>query len=181
MSDWALSSHALLWLEEFIEFYHLKSIVELGSGKSTLLLAKLIKLNLIERALTIEHDAHWSEDTIRQLEQAKLLDCVQVYHCPLKPHYICSEKYRWYDLSEISPIVADLVLVDGPPHTIGPLARYPAPHLLGSFIRPGTWMILDDFCRTAEQAAVKRWREEFSLELVKLVSIDTGLAVLRFQ
>ncbi|MBW4541355.1 MAG: glycosyltransferase [Myxacorys chilensis ATA2-1-KO14] len=179
---WALSAEALKCITQFIESHQLRTVVEVGSGASTVVLAELKQEGTIDRSITLEHDAYWYQDTVQRLQQKNLLDRAEVVHCPLHVQSINGDPSLWYNLSEITPLAADLILVDGPPHTIQPFARYPAPHLLHSFIRPGTWLILDDYHRDAERETVKRWLTDFpTLRLVEVMAINTGLAILQFS
>ena len=69
-----------------------------------------------------------------------------------------SQWFQWYevdafrDLNEI-----DLLLVDGPPGSLGETARYPALHVLESRLAPNAVVILDDADRPDEQGIVRRW------------------------
>ncbi|MCY6494610.1 glycosyltransferase [Leptolyngbya sp. GGD] len=179
---WALAPQALVWLEEFIQSQHIQSVVELGSGHSTISLAKFQQQGIISRSLTLEHDRYWHQDTLKQLEMKQLSNDVQIQHCPLQVQSVQGEPYLWYDFTQIISFATDLILIDGPPHTVGKLARYPALHQLKSFIQPGTWVILDDYHRSSERDTVKRWLQELpTLRLIETLPINTGLAVLQFQ
>lgn len=137
---------------------------------------------MIARSLTLEHDPYWQRDTCAQLQTQRLLEYAQIRHCPLKVQHIQSEPHVWYDTTQLIPFLADLILIDGPPHTVGRYARYPALHLLKSFIQPGTWIVLDDYHRLPEREIVKRWLKEVpTLRLMETITIDTGIAVLQFQ
>lgn len=181
-TNWALAPEALEWLAHFIQTQTIWSVIELGSGLSTILFAALQRDGLLERSLSLEHDANWYSHTIAQLKQKDLLDYAQVQLCPLRQVALHQELVKWYDITAIVPFTADLILVDGPPSHSDPLARQPAPHLLQPFIRSGTWIVLDDCQRQAEQETVTRWLKELPhLKLIETVAIDTGLALLRFD
>jgi glycosyltransferase involved in cell wall biosynthesis len=179
---WALAPDALDWLKNFIQSQKIQSIIELGSGQSTIALAALQQQGTITKSLTLEHDSYWYQDTLKQLQFQGLVDHAQIQHCSLQVQQIQQEPYLWYDVTQIASFPADLILIDGPPHTVGTFARYPALHKLRSFVQPGTWIILDDYHRTPERETVKRWLKEFpELRLMETLPIDTGLAVLQFQ
>lgn len=182
MNAWALAPQALAWLEEFIQLHRTRSVVELGSGQSTIALAKLQQQGIITKFLTLEHDCYWHQDTLKQLATEQRSNDAQIQHCPLQVQPVQGEPHLWYDLTQIVPFAADLILIDGPPHTVGQFARYPTLHQLKSFIRPGTWIVLDDYHRSQERETVKRWLQELpTLRLIETLPLDTGLAVLQFQ
>lgn len=179
---WALAPAALEWIANLIQTQSIQTVLELGSGLSTILFAALQQQGKIRHTLTLEHDPHWHSYVIERLRQKNLQDHAQVQLCPLRQFPLKGELVKWYDPQAIPPFAAELILVDGPPNQTGLLARHPAPHLLQPSIRPGTWMILDDADRPNEQATIERWLQEFpTLQWIKTVSIDTGLAVFRFN
>jgi hypothetical protein len=86
---------------------------------------------------------------------------VEVVHAPLVDVDVAGETFRWYDLSKLEGLTdLDIVFVDGPPGTTGPLARYPALPLLRDRCAPGARFILDDAARPDERAIVQRWVRE---------------------
>jgi hypothetical protein len=86
---------------------------------------------------------------------------VEVVHAPLVDVDVAGETFRWYDLSKVEGLTdLDIVFVDGPPGTTGPLARYPALPLLRDRCAPGARFILDDAARPDERAIVQRWVRE---------------------
>jgi predicted O-methyltransferase YrrM len=180
-THWALAPAALVWIANLIQTHSIQTVLELGSGLSTILLAALKQQGKIQHTLSLEHDPHWHRYVIERLRQKGLQDHAQVQLCPLRQFPLNGELVKWYDPETIPPFTADLILIDGPPSQTDLLARHPAPHLLQSAIRPGTWMILDDADRPTEQAIIQRWLQEFpTLQWVEKVAIDTGLAILRF-
>lgn len=89
---------------------------------------------------------------------------------------------KWHDTRQIQPFPADLILVDGSPTTSGLLARHLAPQCITAFIKPGTWLLLDNYYRTQETETVARWlKEQLDLELVQVLPYEKGLAVMRFK
>jgi hypothetical protein len=80
---------------------------------------------------------------------------------PLKEVALGEEVFLWYDISDpdsIGPV--DLLVVDGPPSSTGPLARYPAVPFFQSQLGPGAIVVLDDANRKDEKAVMQRWCEE---------------------
>lgn len=67
----------------------------------------------------------------------------------------------WYCLDGLPDGEIDLLIVDGPPETVAPMARYPAgPSLLPRLARGGV-VLVDDSLRPDEQEMIRRWRIEF--------------------
>jgi hypothetical protein len=85
-----------------------------------------------------------------------------IVHAPLVDVHIGNELFRWYDLTGVSlPDQAEIIFVDGPPKSAGPLARYPALPLLFERLSSDGVLLMDDAARSEERAAVDRWNEEF--------------------
>lgn len=61
----------------------------------------------------------------------------------------------WYELP-VTPQEIDLLVIDGPPWTLGPLGRGRA-EVLFEAIRPGGMILLDDAARPGERVVAARW------------------------
>ena len=73
----------------------------------------------------------------------------------------------------------DLLVVDGPPGTIGRLARYPALRQLRDRMNAAFTVLVDDADRDDEREMIRRWRaEDTMLDEVRLTA-EKGLVVLR--
>jgi predicted O-methyltransferase YrrM len=181
-TDWALSREALEWLSEFVVTRKIRTIVECGSGLSTILFASMVREGMVDRVLSLEHDRQWFEYGRYRLAEKGLADAVDLRLCPLRQFPVNRYLVKWYDLQEIAPFPADLILVDGPPGNSWIHARHPAPHLLREFMQPGTWLVLDDYQRQQEREVVEMWLSEVpGLELRGTISVGKGLAVLRWS
>ena len=73
----------------------------------------------------------------------------------------------------------DLVFVDGPPGTTGPLARYPALPVLRDRCAPGARFILDDAARPDERTIINRWTREHGATVVDRTPGPLGCATVR--
>jgi hypothetical protein len=106
---------------------------------------------------------------------------VSVRHAALVESPIGGHETPWYDLSALDDIVGpiDLLIVDGPPQSVGALARYPAVPSLIDRLAAGALVILDDAQRDAEAEAVERWIAEFPGQFVRLPVRAQRLAVLQ--
>jgi glycosyltransferase involved in cell wall biosynthesis len=176
-SSWAMHSDSLDWVIKFIREKRISSVAECGSGSSTFAFANCG----LQSLLSLEHDERWLEHTRTRLEEKNLKSQVDLKLCPLRPTALNGFIVDWYDTEGITPFPADLVLVDGPPGNNKILSRYPAPHLLKAYFKPGTWLILDDWNRLQEKEVVKLWLREIpELKSLQTLETGTGLAVMQY-
>ncbi|WP_433328881.1 class I SAM-dependent methyltransferase [Spirillospora sp. CA-294931] len=154
LRHWALSPDALRHIITQIHTQHPKLIVECGSGASSTWLGYIVQ-SLGGRIVSLEHDERFAEMTRDLIRAHNLQDTVEIRYAPL------TGDQPWYDTKAIEDLHdIDLVIVDGPPGTGGPEARYPAvPHLLPR-CTDHAQIMLDDAHRPEEQAVSKRWLEE---------------------
>jgi predicted O-methyltransferase YrrM len=140
------------------------TVVELGSGASTSLMAEAIRaFNLETRVISLDHDESWAERTRADLRQRKD-SRIEVRAAPLTDIEIDGTTFRWYDTEALRDVDdIDLLVVDGPPQSTGPLARYPAGPVLLPIVRPGGVVLVDDISRSDETEMLCRWGERFSL------------------
>jgi hypothetical protein len=116
----------------------------------------------------------------KPLIRHRLQQVAQVLHAPLVEVAIGEEVFPWYDLSVLPPgPLFDLLVVDGPPGFLHPLARYPALPLLKDRLSPSPVIILDDAARQAEQTVLERWVREQGPFTVEHPPTEKGMAVLR--
>ena len=74
----------------------------------------------------------------------------------------------------------DLILVDGPPGHLGPMARYPAGPMLAAKCNPECLWVVDDIVRASESDMIHRWTSELGLiPLSQKVWHKKGAALLR--
>ncbi|MEA5553324.1 hypothetical protein VB713_20505 [Anabaena cylindrica UHCC 0172] len=179
-TNWALPMDVLQWLEGFIIEKNIKSIVECGSGLSTIFLGEMQQKGVIERSLTLEDNQDWYDYTCRKLLEKNLADYTEVKLTPRKQQACNKILVSWYNISGIEPFDADLIIVDGPPSRSAMLARHPAPHLLKNFIKPGTYLVIDDYFRSEESKTVEMWLEELPITLIEILGIGKGLALLQY-
>jgi len=85
----------------------------------------------------------------------------------------------WYDLSGLPEVSIDMIVIDGPPETTGPLARYPAGVLLFPKLAQKACVFLDDADRPAEREAVSLWLHRYPELTHTQVPCEKGLAILR--
>lgn len=178
LHNWPVSPDFALVMVELLEQCKFDVVVEFGSGSSTLLIARSLALIAKKRPherrpvqIAFEHLEKYHVATADLLICAGLRDEVLLELSPLVPTVVASgETLNYYDpgdvliravkaLGEID-VPRILAVVDGPPESIGPLARYPALEmLLGAFPQQQGFLLLDDYRRQGEQEVARRWQE----------------------
>jgi predicted O-methyltransferase YrrM len=156
-------------------------VLEAGSGASTLFIAYCLRQVGQGRLIALEHDTVYLESTRELLALHGVEDFATVVHAPLREVEVRGQRWLWYDTTRFSldqPI--DLLVIDGPPGTIGPLARYPALPLLFEHLDHGATIIVDDANRPDERKVVTRWRQEYRERITcDFVALEKGAYILR--
>lgn len=133
-------------------------IVECGSGSSTVWLAAACRHLSRGSVLALEHDERYALETRQALERCDLLGYAEVRHAPLQHLSLDDRSFRWYAPSAYADIERiDVLFVDGPPASTGPLARYPAFPLLAPLLSDGALVVMDDAERSDESDTVEQW------------------------
>ncbi|WP_420113855.1 class I SAM-dependent methyltransferase [Pseudactinotalea sp.] len=158
----ALAPTAIARLVDIITEERPQLIVECGSGISTIWMGYALAEAGSGRLVALEHHPEFLKRTRAMVAAHRLDDVIEVRSAPLGPVDVGGEEQHWYqtDLTELDDI--GLLLVDGPPATRNPTARYPAVPLMGPRLAPGALIAVDDATRSGEQAIVKRWMEQNS-------------------
>ncbi|HAT32728.1 MAG TPA: class I SAM-dependent methyltransferase [Janthinobacterium sp.] len=177
---WAGSPDFLMELANHARAHVPARVVECGSGTSTLVLARCMQLNGAGKVYSLEHDAHFAEQTREQLRRHGLSDWAEVLHAPLQQHALGGAVWSWY-ASGVLPaeLRFDMLVIDGPPMATGELARYPAGPLLFHRLDGGASVFMDDAGRPDEQAILHRWKNEFPAFEQSSRYCEKGCAVLR--
>ena len=162
LRGWAASPDFLLLLAEHVLQKKPGRIIECSSGASTIVLAQCAKLNGYGHILSLEHDARYAEKTRQQLIKQGLEDWATVIEAPLSDYKFDGQNYHWYTLNEqIKSTGIDMLVIDGPPASLGYCARYPAGPLLLPLLSKSGVVFLDDTDRIDEQEIIQRWIREF--------------------
>jgi predicted O-methyltransferase YrrM len=138
------------------------NVLELGSGASTIVIAYCLKRLGSGRIVSIDHDPKYAAITAGWIEEHGLHEFATVMHRPLVPTRIEGSEYLWYSIADLdldAPV--DLLVIDGPPYHVHPLARYPAVPLLIDRLAPDACVLLDDASRPEELRIAKLWQAEF--------------------
>lgn len=180
---WAVSADLGAHLMDRVAQGGFDAIVEFGSGSSTLLMALAIARAGTAAApgrptlplqLALEHLPEHHARTQALLARHAPGHGVRLVLAPLVPWSPVADSppALFYDgqdaLSAVAAALASLpraprllVLVDGPPASTGPQARYPAlPALLQHFGHAEVECIVDDYGRPDDRAVVGRWLAE---------------------
>ncbi|GGA66725.1 hypothetical protein GCM10011521_01090 [Arenimonas soli] len=142
-----------------------RQVLECGSGLSTIWLAyALEQLPGHAKMISLEHLQQYYDAGVEQIALHGLESIVDLRLAPLEEVSLDGSAYPWYAKSALSGIRKgiDLLLVDGPPKSTGPLARYPAVPMLVNKLSDHALIIVDDADRPDEKQTIARWREQFS-------------------
>lgn len=180
-------------------------VVEFGSGTSTLLIAKVLESRrkrsmfapeLRCAQIAFEHLETYREKTDLLLMRAGLQGAVKVVLAPLEAwdengrsflYYRCGPELKAYFAGcplDKTPKV--LILVDGPPASTGPHARYPALPVVLAHVRAARVdVLLDDFSRQDEKEVFESWKlylsERGCVTEVTEIPLEKGACMLSFN
>jgi hypothetical protein len=140
-------------------------ILECGSGSSTVIIARCLRALGGGQLITLEHDPAYAGRTMELLRLFSVADLVTVVTAPLVSRDLNGRVYEWYSPA-YEPLLGgpiDALVVDGPPGSGGPLARYPAVPLLKPHLSPSCWILLDDGNRPDEGMIAHTWARELGV------------------
>ncbi len=159
LGGWAMEPVSMLRVVTELVTRQPTLVLECGSGTSTLWIAQALKHIGKGCVVSLEHLKEHHAATASALAAADLADSVDLHLAPLRTYRISNEQFQWYDLKclDLKPNSVDFLLIDGPPKSTGPLARYPAVPLLEKFLADHALIILDDAGRPDEIEEVNRW------------------------
>ena len=155
-----------------------QTVLECGSGVSTLVLARCLQLNGSGHVYSLEQDPQFAAETRDRLAENGLMEWATVVDAPLTDLELNGKKYSWYKSSAIPANSIDMLIVDGPPTWLGPLARYPAGPLLLPRLNLGGTVFVDDTVRSDEANMVSMWLKEFPDVKGRDVDCEKGCAIL---
>jgi len=159
---WAASPDVLLTLVDLVLTRRPRLIVEAGSGLSTLWFCYALERLGTGRVVSLDHDAHFAGLTRGRLRVHGLDHRAEIRVSELRPveHSGSRTPQPWYSPEHVADLEKiDLLFVDGPPASSGPLSRLPALPVLRERLSPGALIVLDDLVREDEQEILRRWQE----------------------
>jgi len=180
---WPISPDLGRYLIHLLETNAYDFVIEFGSGTSSWLIARVKQTQKKKKSsqpvfkhLVIEHEPYFLNKTRDLLAQSGLESLVDLECCPLLQIHLDSDQYSYYDCQVLfaglsnqfnDPNKKILVLVDGPPASIGLHARYPALEtLLHAFPNARMDVILDDYIRLDEQEIAQKWLDDLERERI---------------
>lgn len=178
LRQWAGSPDFLLELAKSALSNKPQTIVECSSGSSTLVTARCCQLNGFGHVYSLEHEPAFAEATRRNLRDSGLDEWATVIDAPLKDHHHEGQKYPWYDISQLPGASIDLLVIDGPPAELAPMARYPAGPELFPRLSNRALVLLDDADRPDEEEIVKRWVRAFPQIKARHLQTEKGLCII---
>lgn len=180
LRGWAASPDFLKIIATHVLKNKPQLIVECGSGASTIVLARCCQKSGTGKIISLDHDEKYAEKTRKDIEQQGLTEFVTVLYAPPK-HYSEINNQPWYSLDDKSLFKQgiDMLVVDGPPASLAPMARYPALPLLKAYLTPHAYIFMDDAVRKQEKAIINRWQEEFPSLQSKGLIAEKGCVMLQ--
>jgi predicted O-methyltransferase YrrM len=182
-NEWTLPVDEQRFLADLIARLKPQHILEFGSGTSTQVLARAsAQLDTPSCITSVEHDPDFRRRTIRGLADQRTAGCrIAVQFAPLVLRE-CGGKllpvYRLRPHRFASRRPADLVLIDGPPASLG--GREGTLYQVLDFVRRGTLVLLDDANRAEERAVLSRWQDNLgeAIEVKLLAEFSHGMAAI---
>lgn len=183
MRGWAVSPDFSCELVREIVRTQPRHILELGSGVSTVVAAYALGVSTADgHILSLEHDEKWWHVSNRYVREHRLNDVAEVVHAPLRDVLVGDQHFPWYDYQpakDSGPF--DILVIDGPPGPLHPMARYPALPLLWPLLSSDAVIILDDANRPAEQAIMELWNRDYGPFVIENPPAEKGMIILRRQ
>ena len=174
--EWAVEPSFIQAVLNEVQLRRPALVVECGSGISTVLIGSRLDSLGFGRLLTFEHDAEFAAKTESLLVARDLEARVEMIVAPLRTYDVGESRLEWYgglDDADLSPQI-DVLVVDGPPASLGRLSRYPAVPLLKGSLAPAAVIFLHDGARRDEREAARRWAAELGGRLSYVQSPKGG-------
>ncbi len=169
--SWAASPDLLLTISEIIKRTKPGLVVELGSGISTLVAAK----SGARKIVSIDNSGAWGAKTVALLKEHKVRG-VDVRIAPLRPY---ANGSQWYDLDAINGLKKiDLLIIDGPPGSKNPEARYPALQQFKDKLSASAIVIIDDVNREGERKLAEDFAKALPNHELTILDHEKGTAII---
>lgn len=168
---WAASPDFLLSLFEISKKSKPRLVVELGSGVSTLVLAK----SGAKKIVSLDHSPEYGEQTRAMLKNHKVTG-VEIRIDELEKY---DGGFSWYSRASLKAISKiDLLVIDGPPSSTNPDARYPAFGFLLPLLSPKAIIILDDANRADERKLADDFVAALPTHRLRFLHHEKGTAII---
>jgi predicted O-methyltransferase YrrM len=168
---WAASPDFLLTLAHVTKKVKPRLTVELGSGISTLVLAR----SGAKKIISLDHSDEFGTQT-RQMLLSHGVSGVDIRIHELENY---SGKYKLYAKATFKGLAKiDLLVIDGPPSSTNPDARYPALEHLVPLLSPKATIVLDDVYRDEERKLADSIARVLPNHVLTILSHEKGTAVI---
>jgi predicted O-methyltransferase YrrM len=168
---WAASPDFLLALSHITQNVRPKLAVELGSGTSTLVLAK----SGAKKIISLDHSVEFGNQTKEMLASHGVRGVdIRIHELETYP-----QGYKWYAKSTFKGLTKiDLLVIDGPPSSTNPDARYPALAHLIPLLSPKATIVLDDVFRDEERKLADAIIAALPGHAMRILSHEKGTAII---
>ena len=168
---WAASPDFLLTLAHVTKRVKPRLTVELGSGTSTLVLAK----SGAKKIISLDHSVEFGTQT-REMLLSHGVRGVDIRIHELETY---SRGYKWYAKTTLKGLAKiDLLVIDGPPSSTNPDARYPALEHLVPLLSPRATVILDDVYRDEERKLADAIAKALPNHVLTILAHEKGTVVI---
>jgi len=184
LRGWALSPDAVVHILAELQQRDDPVMIEFGSGQSTVIFASYFKRRGKGRLISVEHDAVYAANIMKQIEALGLMEYVESHVVPLKDYtdVQTGNVSKSYDLTCVKKErKLDVVLVDGPPMSFGILTRYYPIHWSLENLAVAGKIFLDDADRPNERLIVQRVARNQPQIYVEELKTEKGLVALYFK
>jgi len=177
---YAGSADFLALVAEIVNETRPRLIVEASSGLSSIVCGYCLQAIGKGRVISLEHDERFAELNRARIKAHGLAEIVDIRLAPLTPHDMDGQQKPWYDERQLGDSEhIDMLIIDGPPGTTGPLARHPALPLLHDRLSETAVILVDDADREDERKAIALWQLEFPELSARFVATQKGACILR--
>lgn len=180
LRGWAGSPDFLLRIASEVEERKPRIVLECSSGVSTVVVARCLQMNGRGHVFSLEHNPTYATTTRTLLRKHHLSDWGTVLDAPLETKHTETPWYQEEPLpKDLEPV--DMLIVDGPPASEAPFARFPALPRLLSRLSKRSLIIVDDANRDDETEIVKRWLQMFPKLIYTDGGCEKGCALLEYN
>jgi predicted O-methyltransferase YrrM len=168
---WAASPDFLLSLFEISKRAKPRLVLELGSGVSTLVLAK----SGAKKIVSLDHSEDFGAQTRVMLKNHKVSG-VEIRIDELQKY---PSGHLWYSKASLKSLAKiDLLVIDGPPSSTNPDARFPALENLLPLLSPKAIIILDDANRADDRKLAEAFVSALPSHTLRFIHHEKGTAVI---
>ena len=169
--SWAASPDLLLLISETVRKARPSLVVELGSGVSTLVTAK----SGARKVISIDNSEEFGGKTVALLKEHKVRGA-EIRIAALQPY---ANGSTWYDTSAIKDLKKiDLLIIDGPPGSKNPEARYPALAEFKEKLSAKAVIVIDDVHREGERKLAEDFAKAMPNHQLVILDHEKGTAVI---